>query len=284
MFLFQFSIEKKSGASEFMSFSFFYHIPLIFGGLIMFAILLAALEVGYRIGFKQRKKWLDADTGGGTVALSTMFALLGLILAFTYASGVSRFEARKMAVIDEANAIETAFLRAGLIAEPGSTALKETIFSYAKTRAVPTGHMLSNAERAEILKNTLQAQSKLWPALENALKQVQGKPGAIEGSIVAAVNDVLDMHTIRLAAISDKLPTAVIWMLIFISSTTIAVTGFNAGLSGKISRWRTTALALTIIGVMLIIIDFDRPGDGFIRVNQQSLNAAIADMEANLAR
>ncbi len=250
----------------------------------MLVLLLITLEVGYRIGFNQRRKWLDAETGGGMVALSSMFALLGLILAFTYASGVSRFEARKMAVIDEANAIETAFLRAGLIAEPGSTALKETIFSYAKTRAVPTGHMLSNAERAEILKNTLQAQSKLWPALENALKQVQGKPGAIEGSIVAAVNDVLDMHTIRLAAISDKLPTAVIWMLIFISSTTIAVTGFNAGLSGKISRWRTTALALTIIGVMLIIIDFDRPGDGFIRVNQQSLNAAIADMEANLAR
>ncbi len=58
----------------------------------MFAILLTTLEVGYRIGFKQRKKWLDADTGGGTVALSTMFALLGLILAFTYASGVSRLK------------------------------------------------------------------------------------------------------------------------------------------------------------------------------------------------
>ena len=92
-----------------MNLSFFYHIPLIFGGLIMFAFLLTALEVGYRIGFGQRKKWLDADTGGGTVALSTMFALLGLILAFTYASGVSRFEHRKQAVIEESNALGTVF-------------------------------------------------------------------------------------------------------------------------------------------------------------------------------
>jgi hypothetical protein len=265
-----------------MTFSVFYQIPLIFGGFIMLVMLMLTLEAGYRIGLKQRKKWLNAETGGGTVALSSMFALLGLILAFTYASGVSRYEARKLAVVEEANVLETAFLRAGLIADPGGLALKEAIFAYAKTRTLPHGQISDNNERNERLRKTLQAQSELWPTLEKALSQ--SKPGAIESSMVAAMNAVLDMHTVRLAAIIDKLPSAVIWMLIFISSTTIAVTGFNAGLSGKISRWRTTALALTIVGVMLIIIDFDRPSDGAIRVNQYSLNAAITAMEANLAR
>ncbi len=265
-----------------MSFSFFYHIPLIFGSLTMFAILLMALEVGYRVGFKQRKKWLDADTGGGTVALSTMFALLGLILAFTYASGVSRFEDRKQAVIEESNALGTAFLRAGFIAEPGGKALQETILAYAKTRAISREHSLSNAEIMEILNNTIQAQEKLWPALEKAL--MQDKLGAIEASMVTAMNDVLNMHTIRMSALLDKLPKAVIWMLIFISAATIAVTGFNAGLSGKISRWRTATLALVMVGVMLMILDYDRPRDGFIRVSQYSLNTVIAEMEANLAK
>ena len=265
-----------------MGFSIFYHMPLIFGGFVLFIILLVALEVGYRTGVKQRKKWLDADTGGGTVALSTMFALLGLIIAFTYASGVSRFEDRKHAVIDEANALGTAFLRAGLIAEPGNKALKETILAYAKTRVVHKGHVLSNAERRVMLNNTLQAKKKLWPTLEKALQQ--SKPGAIEVSMVAAMNDVLDIHTIRLAAILDKLPVAVIWLLIFISAATIAVTGFNAGLSGKISRWRTATLALVLTGVMSMILDYDRPADGFIRLNHNSLIAAIAEMEADLAR
>jgi hypothetical protein len=265
-----------------MSFSFFYYIPLIFGGLIMFAILLAALEVGYRIGFKQRKKWLDADTGGGTVALSTMFALLGLILAFTYASGINRFEDRKQTVIEESNTLGTAFLTAGFIAEPGGKALQETILAYAKTRVISREHSLSHAEIMEILNNTKQAQEKLWPTLEKAL--MQGKLGPIEVSMVTAMNDVLNMHTIRLAALFDKLPKAVIWMLIFISAATIAVTGFNAGLSGKISRWRTATLALVMAGVMLVILDYDRPRDGFIRVSQYSLNTVIAEMEANLAR
>ena len=47
-----------------MDFSVFYQMPLFFGGLILFALLLVALEAGYRIGVKQRKQWLDADTGG----------------------------------------------------------------------------------------------------------------------------------------------------------------------------------------------------------------------------
>ena len=134
----------------------------------------------------------------------------------------------------------------------------------------------------ELFNNTQQAKKKLLPALEKAL--MQSKPGAIEASMVVAMNDVLDIHTIRLAAGFDKLPPAVIWMLAFIAAATIAVTGFNAGLSGKISRWRTATLALVIVGVMLMILDYDRPRDGFIRVSQYSLNAVIAEMEENLAK
>lgn len=193
------------------------------------------------------------------MALSTMFAQFGLILAFTYASGVNRFEARKQAVIEEANALGTAFMRAGLIAEPGGKALQETILEYSKTRTLPQDHILSHAEMKELFNNTQQAKKKLLPALEKAL--MQSKPGAIEASMVVAMNDVLDIHTIRLAAGFDKLPPAVIWMLTFIAAATIAVTGFNAGLSGKISRWRTATLALVIVGVMLMILDYDRPRD-----------------------
>ena len=265
-----------------MAFSLFYQIPITLVGVFILALLLAALEIGYRVGFKQRKKWRDADSGGGTVALSSMFAILGLILAFTYASGVSRFEVRKQAVISESNALGTAFLRAGLIAEPGSTELKEELLAYARTRVVTKGVTISNEQRRELLKKTLHAQAKLWPALEKALEK--GKPGVIEASLVAAINDVLDEHAIRLAAIFDKLPLFVLWMLIFIAAATLLVTGFNAGLSGRISRWRTTALAMVMTGVMLMILDFDRPNDGFILVPDYSLLTVIADMETELSQ
>ena len=265
-----------------MQISLFHQLPILLAGLFILACLLVALEAGYRIGFKQREQWKNADSGGGTVALSSMFALLGLILAFTYASGVGRYETRKQAVISESNALGTAFLRAGLIAEPGSSELKNDLLKYARTRLVPNGDNIAIDQRINLLEMTLKAQSVLWPTLEKALKQ--GKPGAIESSLVAAINDVLDQHAIRLAAIFDKLPIFVLWMLLFIASATIAVTGFNAGLSGRISRWRTTTLAMVMTGVMLMIIDFDRPNDGFIIVSQYSLSATIADMEKELIK
>ncbi len=102
---------EVSEISEYLSFSIHYDTPLLVSGLILFTVLLLALEAGYRIGVKQRKKWLNAEAGGGTMALSTMFALLRLIMAFTYASGVSRFEARKHAVVAEANVLGTALFK-----------------------------------------------------------------------------------------------------------------------------------------------------------------------------
>ena len=79
---------------------------------------------------------------------------------------------------------------------------------------------------------------------------------------MASVNEVLDMHTIRIAAFFDKLPRLVIVMLVFVAAATLLVAGFNSGVSGRISRWRISALALVLTGVMLVIVDFDRPVSG----------------------
>jgi len=66
--------------------------------------------------------------------------------------------------------------------------------------------------------------------------------------------------------------------------SSLLVPAFNAGISGSISRWRMTPLALVLSGVMFVIMDFDRPVSGFIRVSQASLQSAIAEMEADLGQ
>ena len=116
--------------------SVLYNIPLWMVGLVFVVLMLLAEEVGYRVGLVRRAHWGEADgeIGGGGVVLTAMFAILGLIIAFTYSSSVERYEKRKQAVIAEANALGTAFLRANLIAEPGRTELKEALYQYALTR------------------------------------------------------------------------------------------------------------------------------------------------------
>jgi hypothetical protein len=259
-----------------------YNYPIWAVGLGFIVILTTTLELGFRVGLKKRETWKDADSGGGAVVLNSMFALMGLVLAFTYAIGVNHYDASKKAVIIEANELSTAFLKANLVAEPGRTELKTKLLDYARTRTFRLGTYGTNEERKMALMMTLDKQAKLWLATTHVVDQ--GDRGPMSSSLVAAINDVIDAHTIRLAAILDKLPRVVIWMLLFIAAASLGVAGYNAGIQGRMSRFRMTALTLVITGLILIILDFDRPGDGLVIVDEFSIDNVIADMEADLGQ
>jgi hypothetical protein len=47
---------------------------------------------------------------------------------------------------------------------------------------------------------------------------------------------------------------------------------------------RMTLLTLVLASIIVVIIDFDLPQRGFIRVSQESLLAVIRDMEADLTK
>ena len=130
-----------------MEFSLLYNYPIWSAALIIIFVLIIGLESGFRVGLHQSKERKDAEAGGGGVVLTSMFALMGLVLAFTYASGVSRYDARKHAVTAEANALGTAYLKADLLAEPGRTELKKVLLEYARTRTFEPGSIKTNADR-----------------------------------------------------------------------------------------------------------------------------------------
>lgn len=244
--------------------------------------MLVALEIGYRVGLRKPEASRGEDVSMSSVVVTSFLATLGLILAFTYAFTVSRADLRKRVTIDEANAIGTAFLRAGLVPNPESGELKKALLEYARTRIITSENISSRAKFKETMRRSLEAQAKLWPITERIVKS--RPPGPIEASLVAAINQVLDMHTTRLAIGFDRLPQVILLMLLLISAISLAIAGFNSGLSVRFSRWRMTALAFVFAFVIFIIIDFDYPQQGFIRVNQQPLLSTIEEMEANLSR
>jgi hypothetical protein len=251
--------------------------------LLYISILFAALEFGYFVGRGLQDSWKNANPTNGQIILTSMFAVFGLMLAFTYGAGVDRFDTSKKAVVLEANAISTAFLRADLAAEPGRTELKQALLDYARTRSMDQGRRHSRKRFHEHIQKSLQAQSKLWPITDKIVKLNQ-PDSIVTFLLVDAINQVIDAHATRLAAINDKLPIGVILMLIFIAASSLAVAGFNSGISGRLNRWRMTTFALVLVGVLLVINDFDHPVDGFIRVNHDSIITLIKEMEANLVQ
>jgi len=213
-----------------------------------------------------------------------MLALLGLMLAFTYSFSMSRADLRKHAFIAEVNAISTAFLRADLAPDPSRTELREILCDYARSRLVTPGEIKTREQLQEVVDRSLEIQAKIWPATTSAVRQQGEMSDPEKALLVSAVNDVLDAHTSRMAVIYDRLPTAVLALLVLIAAASLYVTAYNMSLNGQPSRWRMTAFAVILASLMYIILDFDMIMRGFIRIDHESLVVLIREMESSLKR
>ena len=110
-----------------------YQIPLWLVFLLFLVFLLIPVEIGFRLGMRCKKSHPDAQRAARSdFTLTSMLALLGLMLAFTYSFSMSRAELRKKAIIAEVNAISTAFVRADLLSEPGRTEVRKGLYDYAR--------------------------------------------------------------------------------------------------------------------------------------------------------
>ena len=260
---------------------FFHQFSIWLVGIIILIFLLASLELGYRVGLSRRKFWKEADSSSGQYILASLFALLGLILAFTYGAGVSRFDTSKKAIILEANAIRAAYFRANLVAEPERTELKQALLDYARTRIVEQKKKITRKRFQELVQKSLQAQSKVWLVTEKIAKKKR-RDSLMSTMLVNVVNQISAVHTTRFTAGMDRLPTAVLLMLLLVAITSLSVAGFSAGVTGQLNRVRMTAFTIVLAGVMFIIYDFDQPHRGFILIDQSSIPNLIFEMEANL--
>jgi hypothetical protein len=253
-------------------------LPLWLFAVILVLLFLAALETGFWLGLrKYRVKANSEKTVRGDVTLGSMLALLGLLLAFTYAFSLSRADHRKEAIVNEANAINTAFLRADLAAEPGRSELRNRLLEYARTRLVTAEMVAGPGALQNTTERSLEAQAYLWPATKEALKG--DVPGPLKSSLIQAVNGVLEAHNTRIAAVHDRLPGAILTLLTFVAVVSVAVTGYQAGLTGSMNHVRRGAFVLILAALVLIIIDFDRSFDGLIQVDQETMVSLIRDLE-----
>jgi hypothetical protein len=265
-----------------MDIPWLHQFPLWVSAVLFLVVFSLALESGLRAGLRQHRSREDGGkTEQGDLTLNSLLILLALMLALTFSFSLSRADLRKQAVLNEANAIGTAFYRADLAAEPARTELRERLLAYARTRLYKAeeGYLTSQQLQQQIA-HSLEAQAKLWPATVRVLEG--DLPAPIQASIVQAINEVLDAHTTRITFAFDRQPWIVMVLLLFISAASLGVVGYNVALVGGLYRWRMSIFTLVLAAIILVISDFDRPGSGFIQVSNQSLIALVEDMESAL--
>lgn len=243
----------------------FYDTPIWALYIVTVIFVLLSVEAGYRLGSLRRRGAAhegDAPIGG---LVAATLGLLAFLLAFTFGAAATRFDARKQAVLQEANAIGTAYLRADLLPETQRTNARSALVSYTTLRAQGVTALLTTAAMAE----SSAAQDKLWSAAASAGSQSPDSP--VTALFVQAVNEVIDLDAARIAAGRNRIPDT-IWITLYaLTMFSIAAVGYHFGLSGARSWGETILLVLAFSLVILLIADLDRPNSGTVQVSQQPM-------------
>jgi hypothetical protein len=241
-------------------------LPLWAAFAASLASILFAADVGHRLGHMRHRlsEHEKEPTVGGIVAAE--LGLLAFLLAFTFSLAASRFEARRQTLLEEANAIGTAFLRAKMLPEPQGREIRQLLREYVDVRlaAVQEGTIESGIRRSNEL------HEKLWAgAVAAAEKDNRSVP---IGLFIQSLNEVIDLHAKRvLVGLHSRIPTS-IWLVLFaVAALSFGSMGYQSGLTGARRSPAVFPLALIFAAVMWMVIDLDRPQDGLLRVSQQPM-------------
>ena len=241
-------------------------IPLSVVLLATIALVLVAIESGIRVGKKRQARGERKLEVSGAMVGATM-GLLAFMLAFTFNAAASRHEARKTLVLEEANAIEVSWLRAGFLPEPSRTTMRGLLRTYVGVRV---NVALEQMDLGEGLHQTESLQDRIWAL---TVESISREPGSIAlGLLAQSLNEMIDLHVKRLTvAIRNRVPGTVwvaLYILMFIG---MFMMGTQIGQAETRHFTFELALAVSFSVVLLMIADLDRPQQGFVRVNQQPM-------------
>ncbi len=253
-----------------MSGNIFYRLDPLLICLVLIGVWVVAMEIGFRV-----RKWRMKGGSGSmekadiALILGALLTLLALLLGFTYSMATGRFEARRQLVIEEANAIGTTYLRAKALPEPRSSEIQELLRQYTALRVEIGGMMDYSPEKIrEVDNRTKQLLSLIWA---HATTQARESPNAITSVFLQSLNEMIDLHTKRLAAFRNRVPFPIYLVLFVLSTITLCLVGIYFGSSGQRMPIPTTMIVLLVASVMWLIMDLDQPVRGAIRASQQSL-------------
>src|SRR3954454_15286048 len=229
------------------------------------AAVLATSEFGWQLG-------VHAGGGGrGNISAleSGLLGLMALIIGFTFAMALTRFETRREAIVNEANAIGTTALRARLLPQPYRTETLKLLREYVEIRldVVQSGESL--AELATAIDRSNAIQEALW--LQT--KEISAKDNRYvpTGLFIQSLNEMIDNQGKRLAALRNRIPSVVLLALFGLAAASCGFAGYAGALEVKRTRLPIYIIGVLISSMIYLILDIDRPSAGLITNNQQPM-------------
>jgi hypothetical protein len=231
--------------------------------LVLFAGMLACLEVGFRTG-----RWLNAHRraldGGSAVIEAAIFGLLGLLLAFSFSGGEARLDAKRQLIVQETNAIGTAYLRLDLLPGNEQPEMRRLFREYLDARLRVYESISDQAANARAVASVSRLQHEIW---ERAVEASRSDPSQnIARLLLPALNEMIDITTTRSIALSTHLPPLILALLICIALCSGVLAGY--AMNGNQRSWLHSLIYAAVVSITIYaVLDLDSPRTGLIRLD-----------------
>jgi hypothetical protein len=202
-----------------------------------------------------------------------LLGLMAFLMAFTIGIVINHDGERKAMVVTEANAVGTAWLRAGFLNEPDQTITRDLLREYVTVRldaASDPSQLESMVSRSE------EIPGELWSIVEEKVRQ--GNDSDIMGLFAESINEVIDVHLLRLTAATRRLPRLFGIVLFAATLLSFLLIGVANSADGKRDFAAIFLFAIAFIAVLMIIVDLDRPQEGLLSVSQTAMSDLLKQM------
>jgi ABC-type glycerol-3-phosphate transport system permease component len=238
---------------------------LVIAGLL-FPVTLITMEVGRRFGRRRMAEDPEEARAGTGAVEGAVFALFGLLIAFTFTSAALRYETRRELMVQHTNAIGTAWLRLNLLPTEVQLALQKDLRLFVdgiiKVHQQAGDKKALNQTKAYLEK----LQDKIWKLAETAASR-DGRP-QVATLVLPALNEMFDLTASRYNAARFHVSLVILWFLIFLSLLASLLAGY-AMASAKHRNWLYMILFSLLISVTLyVIFDFEYPRSGIIQLDK----------------
>jgi len=257
-------------------------IPIWVLFIVTIAVVMLAIEGGYRLGQRSHKKSEDEKESPVSAISATILGLLAFILAFTFGMTSDRYDARKALVREEAAAIRTAWLRSDFLPEPDRGEAAQMIINYVDLRvaAINSGDL---TQLASALVESARIQTQLWDmAVVNARKDMNSDVAAL---YLESLNEMTNLNAERISVGLQARAPGISWVVLYsLIILGMFAVGYQTAIAGSTRTWSMFFLALSFSIVITLIAVLDRPQTGFVTVSQQPMENLQATMKADTAR
>jgi len=238
--------------------------PLLFAVLLLCGMLIL-LETGRRLGIRRLSKESEGERGSLGTIEGAVFALFGLVMAFSFSGAASRFNEKRMLIAEEVNTIETAYLRLQLVARPARPELQELFRRYVDSR-LDTYRRLPDMQSAEKeMAKSKKIQEEIWTDAVAATLLPDSHPDAGK-LLLPALNSMIDISTTRRMALQLHPPRVVHALLFGLGLICSLLAGYRMAIGRNRSWLHIFGFTLITVVVVYVLLDVEYPRSGLIRL------------------